>query len=209
MYTYFLIIQHPGPTELVKCQMQTDIKTVGIKEVPDSWQTLKNVWRKQGVYNGLFRGLTATIFRDVPSCGIYFGVYEGMKRHLTSASSEYNNMPMSALNSFIIALVSGATAGCSLWASIYPLDVVKTRIQSLRLDTPSAQRTLLVAVSSAYRDGGYAIFFKGLGVTLLRAIPTNAVTLATYEVTINSLRQPFLFGEEHHRKDVVYPVYFY
>ncbi len=55
-----------GPTELVKCQMQTDIKRKCISEVPDSWQTLKTIVSKQGVRNGLFRGFGATCLRDIP-----------------------------------------------------------------------------------------------------------------------------------------------
>ncbi len=106
--------------------------------------------------------------------------------------------------------VSGALAGCIAWASTFPLDVIKTRIQaesvaasSDALATRSSSSALTNArqgawwrrsavISTArrtYAQEGMGAFFKGIGPTLLRAIPANAVLFVSFEATKSALQR--------------------
>src|ERR1700683_5342896 len=42
--------------------------------------TMKSIWKQNG-YRGLYRGLGPTILGYLPSWGIYFVVYDGIKTH--------------------------------------------------------------------------------------------------------------------------------
>ncbi|KAI7119913.1 hypothetical protein KC352_g33223 [Hortaea werneckii] len=99
-------------------------------------------------------------------------------------------------------LLCGGLAGVVTWASVFPLDVIKTRVQTwdlvhphrisspeaasqplLRPDVTSAPAkpgTLSIA-KQAYRQEGFSIFFRGLGICSARAFIVNAVQWATYE----------------------------
>ena len=79
-------------------------------------------------------------------------------------------------------LLCGGIAGVISWASIYPLDVIKTRIQaeqSIDLASDKVIRKSTWAVAKdAYRQEGAGIFFRGLGVCSIRAFIVNAAQVS-------------------------------
>jgi solute carrier family 25 carnitine/acylcarnitine transporter 20/29 len=104
-------------------------------------------------------------------------------------------------------LMCGGFAGVVTWASIFPLDVVKTRVQTQMLQQPGlvrngeqasllrpeAQRTQLTSLQiarHAYQTEGVAVFFRGLGICSVRAFVVNAVQWAVYEWMLRLLQQP-------------------
>lgn len=67
----------------------------------------------------------------------------------------------------------------------FPFDVLKTRMQASREPAASdPYRTTLSAARASYAAGGVRAFYVGLAPTLLRAIPTNMVTFAVFEVVV-------------------------
>lgn len=120
-----------------------------------------------------------------------FWSYELCKRNFSSLNE---NSQQEALK----VLLCGGLAGIVTWASVFPLDVVKTRLQAQPLIaqtvTESAdvqQRPLLPAAShrprklnsleiarDAYRSEGLSIFFRGLGICSVRAFIVNAAQVS-------------------------------
>ena len=135
---------------------------------------------EMGGMRGLFRGLNCTLLRDAPATGVYFTVYEGLCR-MGRADSNY---PLSTVHH----LMAGGTAGVLSWSVTYPLDVIKTQLQSQggqsrdRKTGPSSHfRGTLDCARYIVRQQGYRAFTRGLPTTLLRAFPTNASTFLVYE----------------------------
>jgi hypothetical protein len=194
-----------SPTELIKCQMQTNNQKGAID---GPWEVLTKMIKKHGIRDGFFRGFTATLLRDIPSCGIYFGVYEGVKRYLNGDST-------STTTSLSTSLIAGGTAGVFLWGSIYPLDLVKSKIQSFPLETPASERGIITVFKKTYNEGGgYRVFTRGFGTTIARALPCNAVTLTIYEIVLSAMRNGETSepdGVSHHPTSgsLHYPVHFY
>lgn len=62
---------------------------------------------------------------------------------------------------------------------IYPLDVLKSRVQKEGFKPNGRYINYKEAFIECYNDGGYRSFTRGLGVTVVRAFPANAVTFAT------------------------------
>lgn len=67
-----------------------------------------------------------------------------------------------------MAPVSGCAAGLGFWISIYPLDLVKTRVQA-----GHSERPIAVAKSILVTEGIKG-FYRGFTPCLMRAIPANA-----------------------------------
>jgi solute carrier family 25 carnitine/acylcarnitine transporter 20/29 len=102
-------------------------------------------------------------------------------------------------------LLCGGLAGIVTWASIFPLDVIKTRVQTQMLHPAIAVRgeicalmqpevqerrlTTVEVAKQAYRSEGAGVFFRGLGVCSIRAFVVNAVQWAVYEWMIRLLQR--------------------
>ncbi|KAI9029038.1 mitochondrial carrier domain-containing protein [Phycomyces nitens] len=181
------------PTDLVKIQAQ-------VSRIPkSSWDVAKTIYANNGVF-GFYQGGFATILRDAPSYGLYFLVYEGTKRLLDVESTG----DAGGSNAMKI-LLAGGMAGAVSWTSIYPLDVIKSRLQmqqcadkagfledsrlTPRLDRPySSFRDCLVR---SYKTEGPGVFFRGLVPTIIRGFPVNAVTFWVYELVMEAMPRLF------------------
>ncbi|OAA59550.1 NADPH oxidase [Niveomyces insectorum RCEF 264] len=198
-----------APTELIKCRAQlagsvpsaattaaatTTVSTplVSSSSPPSSsssWAVARRVWRTAGI-RGFFLGGTVTALRDSVGYGFYFWSYklatdawrEAVYPSLSSSSAP---TPPSAA----ATLLCGGLAGIVTWASVFPLDVIKTRVQAQAWDAPQRQSTWAVA-RQAYRTGGAGVFFRGLGVCSARAFVVNAVQWAVYEWLMRELTGP-------------------
>jgi solute carrier family 25 carnitine/acylcarnitine transporter 20/29 len=103
-------------------------------------------------------------------------------------------------------LLCGGLAGIVTWATIFPLDVVKTRVQTqvlhherylhgeqrtlLPSEMPEKRLSSLEIAKHAYRTEGAGVFFRGLGICSVRAFIVNAVQWAVYEWMMRALQQP-------------------
>ncbi|CAG8439692.1 10903_t:CDS:10 [Ambispora gerdemannii] len=118
------------PTEVVKCKAQ--VKMDPHYRSSSTWSVFRDIIKRHGVL-GLYQGGTATMIRDSTSYGVYFWVYEGCKRLLGVSPANYVNYSAGGNyidnNDTLKLLFSGGTAGVVAWACIYPLDVIKTRLQ--------------------------------------------------------------------------------
>lgn len=69
-------------------------------------------------------------------------------------------------NLFVTSLIAGAMAGTMVDVSLYPLDTLKTRLQS----------------KQGFRNvGGFSGLYKGLGPVLIGSAPTAALFFVTYD----------------------------
>ncbi|KAK4146648.1 mitochondrial carrier domain-containing protein [Dichotomopilus funicola] len=205
-----------APTELVKCRAQLRGQQIpspypGPFASPQpaspppssSWHITKDILKTHGV-RGLYKGGTVTALRDSIGYGFYFWGYELCTRWFPSPSPTYNsNTGASNLLTSDAArvLLCGGLAGIITWASIFPLDVIKTRVQTqiqtqIQQGTNSERTSLLAGgtrppeskspgawevARETYRQGGLRPFFRGLGVCSVRAFIVNAVQWAVYE----------------------------
>jgi hypothetical protein len=151
------------PVERIKCVMQANSA--------DSFKSplacIGEVVRRDGLSGLFFRGIGATILREIPACTFYLVGFEVAKATLVPS------MPSRTL----ALLLSGAFAGALSWIPVYPVDVVKTQIQ-IELDAggSEADGTFLSHTRRLWRSGGVGAFWDGIGPKLARAIVNHAVT---------------------------------
>ncbi|KAH7029348.1 mitochondrial carrier domain-containing protein [Microdochium trichocladiopsis] len=178
------------PTELIKCRAQ-------VASTPSSsWDITKQVWRSDGL-RGLYFGGGVTALRDSVGYGFYFWSYE-------LSSSWFGNGTADGATRWtqdaVKVLLCGGLAGVVTWVSVFPLDVIKTRVQTQvaqpamapLLGGPASTCARLGAVDiarQAYAEAGWRVFFRGLTVCSVRAFVVNAVQWAVYEWVMVELGQ--------------------
>ncbi|KAK6592574.1 mitochondrial carrier protein [Botrytis cinerea] len=153
---------------------------------------------------GLYFGGVVTALRDSIGYGFYFWSYELSSRLYSSyilSSPPGMENSTSSRDEAIKILLCGGVAGVVTWASVFPLDVVKTRLQAQILSPTSASEITSLRIGSpphkprgaleiarlAYRNEGMGVFFRGLGVCSLRAFIVNAAQWAAYEWIMREL----------------------
>eukprot|EP00050_Salpingoeca_kvevrii_P021211 m.107896 g.107896 ORF g.107896 m.107896 type:complete len:301 (+) comp9235_c1_seq1:84-986(+) len=175
-----------APSEHLKCRTQVSMSAEAVRAGKTHARTVMHqIYREHGI-PGLFYGYRLTLMRDSPSFGLYFVVYEGLARLMSPDRALNANSPEMTAREFLELNLAGGVAGSVAWAAIYPIDVVKTRYQTQSMTNP-IYKGLLDGFRKLYASEGSAVFFRGLGATILRAFPLNAVTFSVYELTLRFL----------------------
>ena len=126
-----------------------------IDKLKIDFQVNKNIKLRDIKYKEVFKGFSPTMIRESVSTGIYFSTYNYFKR--TKLIEGDKNI-----------LLSGGIAGIFSWLFTYPIDVIKTRIQS--------------GESRNYHDAYVKGFlFRGLGICLFRSFIVNSIGFYIYE----------------------------
>ena len=125
----------------------------GIISSPIDRFKIKRQVLSNDIYSKPFKGVQLTLLREVPANIIYFNAYKFMR------DSQFN------------ILISGGTAGILSWLFTYPIDVIKTRVQSDKY--PSIKDAIM-------KKGLY----RGLSPCLVRALVVNSIGFYVYEKTL-------------------------
>ncbi|KAH7095018.1 mitochondrial carrier protein-like protein [Paraphoma chrysanthemicola] len=133
----------------------------------------------QGVLAGVYRGTAVTFMREAQAYGVWFTTFE----YLMNADSRRTNTPRELIPTWKVAAYGGL-AGEMLWISSYPFDVVKSKMQSDGFGAAQKYASMRDCFAKTWRAEGARGFWKGIGPTLLRAMPVSAGTFATVEVTM-------------------------
>ena len=104
-------------------------------------------------------------------------------------------------------LLCGGIAGIVTWGSVFPLDMVKTRLQAQTmidhsfahapnenqnlLRQPQATLNSFQMAREVYRAEGMGAFYRGLGICSIRAFIVNAVQVRPFLVIFNVLLDQF------------------
>jgi solute carrier family 25 (mitochondrial carnitine/acylcarnitine transporter), member 20/29 len=135
-----------------------------------TWSQARALLRAEGP-RGFFLGGGVTAARDAIGYGFYFVAYEAMRRELFGAAAtpaDRNHGPVEApgggapvpeLAAWKV-LACGGVAGVLSWAVVFPLDVVKTRVQAqpvLEVPLPAQAAAAATAAATATRAGAVAV----------------------------------------------------
>lgn len=147
--------------------------------------SVRDITRNEGP-RGFFRGLGAGVSQIVPYMGLFFAFYEGLRIPLSTLS-----LPLSSGDA-----LSGVLASLLSKTAVFPLDTIRKRLQ---VQGPTraryGQRNIPVykgvwsTMRAIAKKEGRRGLYRGLPVSLIKAAPTSAVTMWTYERALNWLRE--------------------
>lgn len=169
-----------APIERVKTVMQTAEGSGGRAAFSGGLSCGAHLVRTAGVAS-LFKGLTSTMLREVIQFAMYYPAYTVMKGY---AEAQWGDSG----HAWILTPLLGGAAGAFQWLPpSYCVDVVKSRLQADVTGGRYPGGGMLQCARASAAAEGPAVFLRGLGPTLLRAVPLHAGVFTGYELTLSAL----------------------
>lgn len=134
---------------------------------------------KEGGVRSLWRGNGINVVKIAPESAIKFMAYEQIKRLIGSKQETLG---------IAERFVAGSLAGAIAQSSIYPMEVLKTR---LALRKTGQYSGIVDCAKHILHKEGPAAFYKGYVPNMLGIIPYAGIDLAVYETLKNSWLQRF------------------
>lgn len=181
-----------SPIEMLRTRMQASSSAdKGVLRA--TMVVMKDMVSNEG-YQSLWRGLTLTLWRDVPFSALYWWGYEYGRKRLDEARSrsayvfgeELKEISHSAL--LTDSFVAGAGSGAISALVTTPFDVGKTRQQTAlhasaqQMKDRPENRTMPRFLWHIYRTEGTAGLFKGWAARCLKVAPACAIMISSYEI---------------------------
>ncbi|KAM5170891.1 mitochondrial glutamate carrier 2 [Mantella aurantiaca] len=179
-----------SPMEMLKIQLQDAGRLATQKVVagneqstisqaaqrPSALRISRDLLRTQGV-SGVYKGLGATLLRDVPFSIIYFPLFANINK--LGQKSSHEKAPF--YHSFIAGCVAGSVAA----VAVTPLDVLKTRIQTLKKGIgEDTYNGIIDCARKIWRNEGPSAFMKGAWCRALVIAPLFGIAQVVYFIGI-------------------------
>lgn len=190
-----------SPIEMFRTRLQATPGT-GAGHFKATLEGLYRMTQARG-YSSLWRGLSLTMWRDVPFSGLYWWGYEKLKLRLetTRQNASPGSVPEapSTATEFLESFIAGAASGSVAAFVTTPFDVGKTRQQVFRhMDEHIPTRTRGPALPPKplapeqfslpkfllhiFREEGTAGLFRGWVARCLKVAPACAIMISTYDL---------------------------
>lgn len=144
------------------------------KPITSTFDAFKKITMNEGITT-LWRGLSLTLLMAIPANVIYYSGYETLR----------DISPLNKNHSTMNALACGAGARVIAASCIAPIELLRTRLQSIPagkgVSSSAILRDLFVETRKEIKNFGLKSLFKGLEITLWRDVPFSAIYWASYE----------------------------
>jgi len=141
---------------------------------------LKSIIGNHGL-KGLYKGATATVLRESVAYGTYFSVYALMMERMLKPGQTTRDLGLGSV------FAAGSISGILLWVASFPLDVLKTKMQTDHFIRPVYRNTLDCTVQT-YKGLGLGGFFKGFMPCIVRSVPANGGTFVVFEMASRAIK---------------------
>ncbi|KAK6267061.1 hypothetical protein QUC31_017898 [Theobroma cacao] len=166
------------PMDLVKTRLQTYSCEGG--KIPNLGALSKDIWIQEGP-RAFYRGLVPSLLGIIPYAGIDLAAYETLK----DMSKKY--ILQDSEPGPLVQLGCGTISGALGATCVYPLQVVRTRMQAQCPNTGAAYKGMSDMFKRTFQHEGIRGFYKGLFPNLLKVVPSASITYLVYESMKRSL----------------------
>lgn len=206
-----------NPIELFRTRLQASSGASATAAMANTVKGVKDMVARDG-YHSLWRGITLTLWRDVPFSGMYWWGYEAIRGKLTDMREERRGRSLRSTGgsrtrarsrsqsrenhsaTFVDSFIAGATSGAIATVVTMPFDVGKTRTQVFRNSGSSAsaaaskaaaapeEQSMIQLLRHIVATEGVAGLWKGWIPRTLKVAPSCAIMISSYEVGKRAFR---------------------
>ncbi|XP_044157603.1 calcium-binding mitochondrial carrier protein SCaMC-1 [Bufo gargarizans] len=163
-----------APLDRLKVMMQVH----GSKANTNMLSGLKQMIKEGGI-RSLWRGNGVNVIKIAPETAMKFWAYEQYKKMFTSESGKLGTAER---------FIAGSLAGATAQTSIYPMEVMKTR---LAVAKTGQYNGMFDCAKQILKKEGVLAFYKGYVPNILGIIPYAGIDLAIYETLKNAWLQKY------------------
>lgn len=162
--------------------MQCETVEGGLQGNKLIFATARKMWRRNGV-RSFYRGLPLGLTSMFPYSAIDLTTFEYTKRFVTSYNAKKRHCHEDDVKpGNMITAALGAFSGAFGASVVYPLNLLRTRLQSqgTAVHPPIYTGYVDVTVQTIRREGARGLF-RGLTPNLLKVVPAMSITYVVYE----------------------------
>lgn len=162
------------PSETIKTKLIDDQKRV-VPRYRGLLHGTLSIVKEEGI-GGIYRGLFPVMMRQGANSAVRFTTYSTLKSFVSGNSRPNETLPTG------VTFGLGAIAGTVTVYTTMPLDVVKTRMQSL--EAKSLYRNSFHCAARIFSEEGIRMFWKGATPRLARLVLSGGIVFTVYEKVI-------------------------
>ncbi|KAI5857193.1 mitochondrial carrier protein [Tricharina praecox] len=157
----------------------------------NTWDAARKMYRYEGL-KSFYSGLSPALL-GLTHVSVQFPVYEFLKKHFTGGI-ELGKQDADGNSNFSGILAASCLSKICASCATYPHEVLRTRLQRQRIlsgiaETAGAKREvtfpkyrgIFPTLFTIIREEGGRALYNGMGTNLVRAVPSSAMTILTYE----------------------------
>lgn len=164
----------------IRLQIQTKAKPGASLQYGGPLDVMKHLYQTGGITT-IYRGFVPTLLRESLGIGIYFMTFEALVQN----TMRKHDISRNQVESWKLCTYGGL-AGYSMWLSCYPIDVIKSKLQTDVIGYWKYKNSAAV-IKDLWKTQGIKGFYVGFMPTILRAAPANAATFLAFEWTMRQI----------------------
>ncbi|TKR86867.1 hypothetical protein L596_011374 [Steinernema carpocapsae] len=169
------------PLDVIRTRLvaQSDVKVYR-----GTGHAIVKIWKREGI-RGYFKGLTPSLLQVAPFTGLQFAIYNAVNAVWIKYISS---------NETSSALISGAVAGSCAKTILYPLDMVRHRLQVLAIDRgekfgkTTQHRGFISSMRGIVKRESAMALFKGLWPSMIKAAASSGLSFLFYKISCDFIR---------------------
>jgi hypothetical protein len=166
---------HPIETIKARMQISSEAGRTNKGNYSSIGSTFKSIVSTEGV-KGLYKGISAAYARELTYSSLRLGLYEPFKKFWKADSKDA---------SIVKKFISGSSAGLVAAAAANPVDFLKIRMQNWEGEAKS----VVWHAKTVFGEAGIFGFYRGVQITMLRAMLINGTKLSTYDQIKTTLKK--------------------
>lgn len=170
------------PIDTLKFRIQCEALSTTLRGNELLFKTAKQMWNESG-FRMFYRGLGVGVCGIFPFAAVDLGTFEAMKRAYLAREAKKQNVPVSEVRlGNLVVLSMGASSGCVGATLVYPINLLRTRLQAQGTHAHPYTYTGFMDVyhKTVARDG-YKGLWRGLAPNLAKVAPAVSISYLIYE----------------------------
>jgi len=179
------------PIDTLKFRMQCETVAGGLHGNRLIWATAKKMWQNGGIV-ACYRGLPMGLFGIFPYAALDLGTFEYLKRYVARRNAKKLGCHESDAEpgGFMTAAIGGFSGAFGA-SAVYPLNVLRTRLQSQgTVLHPQTYTGIIDVTRQTIKGEGARGLFRGLTPNLLKVVPAVSITYVVYDKSKKMLDLP-------------------